>query len=185
MIFLHGKGDEPHHPKHDIINEIAKARGAELIHINATRPHRSGNKWFNSSSKFEETDKETIEQFNHSVEQILAEVDKLAEARDISYDDIIFCGRSQGAFMSLHIGLTYGAKEIISIFGYFPTNLQYNIDIKKDIPILWLEAENEEVINAERRASYKILQSLGCNLTYKIAPKSSHDYIDPTILDLI
>lgn len=96
MIFLPGKGQTIDLSKYDIVKEIASKRNAELVGINAPYPHKEGFKWYEKTGRLGE--EEVANQFNQSVEYLISKINEEAKKRNISYNDIIFCGHSQGGF---------------------------------------------------------------------------------------
>ena len=55
--------------------------------------------------------------FVGSLPKISSYVDTIIEERDLTYEDVIFSGFSQGAMLSLSLGLKYKAKAVVAFSG--------------------------------------------------------------------
>lgn len=189
LVFFHGFGFDKNNNK-EFIDKLADNLDADVFSFNALYPsmrERGGYSWCNHEKI---NGKRVIifdDDFNKSVEYILDTINKEVKKREISWDDLIFCGRSQGAFMANFIGLTTDCNPqmIISLCGLWADNLDITTKINKNVPLYWIEAKYDDVLSRERMDTYKILQDMGCNIKYIIDDNSDHDNLDEGILRLL
>ncbi len=112
-----------------------------------------------------------------SIDYIDFTINKQLEKRNLKREDIILCGRSQWAFMSIYTWLTNNKKchSIISLCGFAREWIEINIKSKPEI--IRLEAKNDTVLSQERKESYKKLQQDWIEVNYILDTKSDHDNI--------
>jgi hypothetical protein len=68
---------------------------------------------------------------------------------------------------------------VFSICGDLPYNLEYNC--LSDTPIYWLEGADDTYIDAERKASYKLL---GDRVCYKLIKECTHTEISKAFWEI-
>jgi predicted esterase len=177
MIFIHGKGTTPDDQKYNPFRELAKRMNADFISIIAPNLHSKGFRWHNGNKQSPD---EAAAEFAKSVAHLESETSRIIAERAISYDDIIWVGHSQGGDMAIRMALIHGAKQVIvfgaDISGKFPIPKTIN----KNFVIDWIEAGNDDVLNEERRSSYKILQHMGIRINYLKNQNSTHNDWDLT-----
>lgn len=187
LIFLHGKGANKEAHK-AVVEKIAEALNAEMVAFNAPIPspkYQDGYCWWNKCV-FEGKRQMQVEEFNHSVDFILGNIEKELSKRNLSWDNLILCGHSQGGMMAMHLGLTGNPAKVISICGDFPEYLSYAVPVNKEVPIIWIAGEKDDFLSDERKNSYEILKKWGCNLRYVVSHSSMHNELDETeILEAI
>lgn len=96
-----------------------------------------------------------------------------SETAVVGSKNVIVGGFSQGAAMSLHVGLKY--KEplagIIAASGYLLMHKQYPgllSDANKATPVFAYHGTDDEIVQPEfSRASYEILKKAGANVSFK------------------
>ncbi|MDR1694295.1 MAG: hypothetical protein LBR70_03785 [Lactobacillaceae bacterium] len=183
IIFLHGKQADKDNPKYEIVKNIAKKRNAELIGINAPLPYKSGFMWFDKVNRLGE--EAVREQFNYSLNYLLSEINEIIKERNLTFDNLILSGHSQGGFMAAYLGITYGAKEVITICSDYPQSFDKPKNLRKDVLINWVEAGKEDYLSQDRIESYKRLIGWGCNLKHLVDANSTHNDLSHTIVDLL
>lgn len=116
--------------------EIHLANGIELC------PETyDGYKWFSMNS---DNLKDWEAEFAKNVPQIMKYVDSIKNSKNLRYRDIIFSGFSQGAMLSLSLGIYYNVKAIIAFSGLIlsPDKFLKNADTK----VLLAHGSNDSVI---------------------------------------
>ncbi|HRX64027.1 MAG TPA: hypothetical protein P5060_02890 [Candidatus Absconditabacterales bacterium] len=177
LIFLHGFGFDKDNNK-ESIQQLADGLGVEYFSFNAlfdSQRERGGYSRFG----MDKITKKSIydNKIHKSIDYIDFTINKQLEKRNLKREDIILCGRSQGAFMSIYTGLTNNKKchSIISLCGFAREGIEINIKSKPEI--IRLEAKNDTVLSQERKESYKKLQQDGIEVNYILDTKSDHDNI--------
>ena len=180
LVFLHGFGFD----KNDnapFIAALAKHLGADVLAIDGPLPshrERGGYAWY----RIEREPRKHIldEKIKHSAKYIKDHVEKKLKERRLSWDDVVLCGRSQGGFMSVYMALTGWAKPkmVISLCGLYPEEMRADGLMNKDVPIVWIEAQNDDVLPDEHKESYRWLQDEGCKIKHIIAKNSDHNNLN-------
>lgn len=179
LIFLHGKGaDKSAH--YQFAQNLAQKHNAELITFNAPSVYKNGYSWFSKTNGAL-----NIPEFEHSIQYIKTKINEALEKHQLTYQDVILCGHSQGGMMSVYTGLMLNVAKIISICGDFidcePCSQQFN----RETPIFWVEGGQDNYLNELRKDSYKILQPKTDNLHYIINANTHHNELDVSILSQI
>lgn len=118
-------------------------------------------------------------------------IDKEHTQHNIPYNRIMIAGFSQGAAISLLLGLTSPTRYagIIALSGYLPLHQtfaqKWNPDLK-DLPILMCHGDEDQVVHFDYAThSQKHLQTLGVDqLTFKVYQGMGHSACDPEIMDI-
>lgn len=144
-------------------------------------------RWGYSRFWIDEITKQSIldDKFYKSIEYILFTINNELKKRDLERKDIILCGRSQWAFMSIYIWLTYQQQchSVISLCWF--SKEWININITSKPKIIWLEAKNDTVLSQEKKDSYKELQNSWIEIKYILDEESDHDNISSTAIEKI
>lgn len=117
LIFLfHGYGADKNNMQ-PIGERFAEVLPNAEVHIPngvefCTESH--GFKWFSMNS---DNLKDWESEFARNVPQITNYVDSVKSIKNLNYSDIIFSGFSQGAMLSLSLGIHYNVKAIIAFSG--------------------------------------------------------------------
>ena len=180
LVFLHGAGSD-YMAYHDTMEAFSRLVDAELISFNAPFRHPTKeNKfiWFNKVEQNGRRDA-VYEDYMFSMQYIK---NKLYEISD-NLKEIILIGHSQGGGMAAHVGLELNLNTAICICADLP----YNVTYKKqsETPICWFEAGCDGYIDANRKASYKMLEKIGANLHYQILPQSTHCKFSDELLPVL
>ncbi|MCL1902013.1 MAG: hypothetical protein FWG18_00100 [Alphaproteobacteria bacterium] len=176
LVFLHGFGFDKNNNS-DFISNLATELNADILALDA--PFESGRAyggfaWYPITP---DTHEYILgDEFNHSVEFIKSEIDKYLREHDMTWNDVILTGRSQGAFMAMYLALTeiVQTRGIISLCGHDCNGLLEKNVKNKSVPILFCSAEFED---ANRLAYHtdKILGDAGANILSIILSNSDHD----------
>ncbi len=186
FVYLHGFGfDNKEHQ--NVINSIAKdVYDADIIAIDAPFPSnrdRGGFAWYD----IDKISKEHIydEKIELSSIFVVNEINALLQKYNLTWQDVIVCGRSQGGMIAMHIALEKLCEPnlIIALCSYYPEKLVTQENIKTKTPILWIEAKNDSVLDVEKLQSYLHLQNSGINIMHIVNSKSEHDYLDKSIVE--
>lgn len=144
LVFLfHGYGSDKDNLQ-TIGEKFAEALPAAEVHLaNGIEPcaESYGFKWFSMDSNNLE-DWESA--FSTNVPTIMEYVNSVKDAKDLAYDDIIFSGFSQGAMLSLSLGIYHNVKAVIAFSGMIlsPDKFLKNADTK----VLLAHGSNDSVI---------------------------------------
>ncbi len=179
LIFLHGFGFDRNNNQNEI-TQLAKSLGLDsYVSFDAPFPSnraRGGYSWYDYERSQINSDIESDPKFQQSIVYLKKEINTALQNAELEWKDLILCGRSQGALMSLSLGLASSEKcyAIVSLCGLMHSA---HLDVKSQPPILWLEAGQETVLSDEHKLSYKKLIKMGCKLEHFIDPETTHDDI--------
>ncbi len=184
FIYLHGfgfKGKE----HNDVLKSIAlNVYNAEFISFNApfgSDRDRGGFAWYDINKET----KEHIfdEKIEASSQYIINKINNELESRHLTWDNIVLCGRSQGAMMALNLLLNKHCKPdaILLLCPYFPEELINTDTIESNTSITWIEAGNDGALTDEQKSSYQKLIDKGLDIKYLINDESEHNYLDISI----
>ena len=146
LIFLfHGYGSNKENLR--IVGEsFAKALPTAEVHL-ANGVERcpeiyDGYKWFAMNSDIL---KDWEDEFAKNVPQIMDYIDSIKDSKKLSYQDIIFSGFSQGAMLSLSLGIQNNVKAVIAFSGIL---LSPEVYLKNaDTKVLLAHGSNDSVIH--------------------------------------
>ena len=184
LVYLHGFGfDSKEHL--EFTETLANSLNANTLFIDApfeSKRERGGYAWCNLSKDL--TNDAFDEKLDFSMQYIIKKTEEELENLNLNWNNVIICGRSQGAYVAMHMIFNELCKPnfIISLCSYYPQKYLEQGIKEKNTPILWVEAKNDIVVNTEKKRSYKELIAQGCNLTYILNEKSEHDYLDSSII---
>lgn len=179
LIFLHGKGaDKSAHQQ--FMQNLAQQYNAELIAFNAPSAYKDGYSWF-----FKTNGELNTYEFEQSISYIKTKIFKILEKYQLTPQDVILCGHSQGGMMSIYAGLMLNVAKIISICGDFIDYEPYSQQFNREIAIFWIEGGQDSFLNEQRKSSYQILQHKTDNLHYIINAQTHHNELDDSILKQI
>jgi len=179
IIFLHGFG----YTKDENIEAQNKIKEAfpsyEYLGIDAPNPSgrdRGGNAWFYVT----EGERKPVfdDRFQKSISHLQKTInDKLVET-GLSWKDIIFVGRSQGAYLSILIASMHNEEctAVITLGSRFDTG--YKFEFVSKPKIFWFEMD-EEISSRAKLDNYKFLIENGFDLKYLRGENSDHDFISP------
>lgn len=177
LIFLHWFWFNKNNNK-ESIQQLTKWLWIEYFAFNAlydSQRDRGGYSRFWIDKK---TKKSIIDdKFYKSVEYINFTINNELKKRKLERKDIILCGRSQWAFMSIYTWLTNNKQchSIISLCGF--SREWVKINIKSKPKIIRLEAKNDTVLSQERKHSYQELEKKWIKIDYILDEESDHDNI--------
>ncbi len=169
LVFLHcSGGNKRDYP--ELLSYIAKAINAEILSFNAPLVKEEATTkyfWFNKDEAHPRRDAIKSD-FDYALSFAK---EKLLELK-IPHGNVVLLGHSQGGAMSSVLATELDLKLAISIVGDLPYNINYANNSKT--PLLWLESKNDTYLNAERKASYKLLENIKANISYNILENSTH-----------
>jgi len=125
------------------------------------------------------------DKFYKSIDYIIFTINNKLAKKKLERKDIILCGRSQWAFMSIYTWLTYQERchSIISLCWF--TKEWIDIKIQSKPNIIRLEAKNDTVLSQKRKDSYKKLKNNLINIDYILDETSDHDNISKNAITSI
>lgn len=129
-----------------------------------------GYKWFAMNSD-DLKDWETA--FAKNVPQIMSYVDSVKDSKKLSYRNVIFSGFSQGAMLSLSLGIQNNVKAVIAFSGMLlsPEMFLKNADTK----VLLAHGSADSVINVSAvDCTKQALEKFNINTQVAIAPGLDH-----------
>lgn len=185
LIFLHWFWFDKDNNK-ESIQQLTQWLWIEYFSFNALFDSQRERGWYSRFGIDKQTKKSIFDdKFYKSVEYINFTINKQLEKRNLERKDVILCGRSQGAFMSIYIWLTNKEKchSIVSLCGFTRDGIKINIESKPHI--IRLEAKNDTVLSQERKDSYKDLQNKWINIKYILDEESDHDNISKQAIEKI
>ncbi len=172
-------------------NKLAESLNAELLSLNGPFPSgrdRGGFAWYEVTKRTPEKPKTHIldNKFLISEKYIREQVEGKMKELDILWNNVIFCGRSQGAFLSIVMGLKSipSCRCIISISGFFYKDIP-GFEIKSHPKLIWIKTKHDTVLQEEKKQSYKTLEKLGVKVDYFLDKNSDHDILEDSIIDRI
>lgn len=181
LIFMfHGYGSDKDNLQ--IVGEkFAEALPSAEIHLaNGVEPcaESCGFKWFSMNSD-DLSDWESA--FSKNVPQIMGYIDSVKDAKNLDYRDIILSGFSQGAMLSLSLGISHNVKAVIAFSGLIlaPDKFLKNAETK----VLLAHGSNDSVIPVSAVDFTKsALEKLNIDTQVAIAPGLDHS-INQYLLD--
>ncbi|MDR2158281.1 MAG: dienelactone hydrolase family protein [Holosporaceae bacterium] len=111
--------------------------------------------------------------FNDNSSKIMSYVDSVIAEKNLSYDNVIFAGFSQGAMLSLSLGLQYEVKAIVAFSGLL---LNPSVcALKKSAKVLLTHGAEDTVIPVSAmKLTEEALSKAGINVQTAISPNLSH-----------
>lgn len=104
---------------------------------------------------------------------------------NLEWKDVILCGRSQGSFVAIIIALQNPKCAcLITLWSLYVDYIKH-IEFKSNPKFLWVEMEDETVLDDERKNWYKILEKRWVKFDFEIWKKSNHDFISDETIFLI
>lgn len=177
LIYLHWFWFDKDNNK-ESIQQLANWLNIEYFSFNALFDSQR-ERWWYSRFWIDNVTKKSIfdNKFYQSVDYITFTVNNELKRRNLNREDIILCGRSQWAFMSIYMWLTYHKKchSVISLCWFTREWIDIKAQFKPNI--IRLEAKNDTVLSQERKISYKSLKDDWINIDYILDETSDHDDI--------
>ncbi|MDR1375839.1 MAG: dienelactone hydrolase family protein [Holosporaceae bacterium] len=125
--------------------------------------------------------------FREHSDQIVSYVESRMQEKDISYENVIFAGFSQGAMLSLDLGLRCGARGIIAFSGLLLD--QKLIIASQRTKVLLAHGVQDTVIDiSAMRATESMLKSVGINVQSAVSANTGHgidDYMLSRAVDFL
>ncbi len=187
LVYLHGFGFDKRNNE-ELVIKLADKLNAHILSLDApfdSQRDRGGFAWY----EIQKSPKKHIfdNKIDISANYIITEVNKKLLQLGLCWKDVILAGRSQGAFMSMYIAFSDKAapNKVISLCGFYPSEILEKGVKNKNIPIIWIEAKNDDVLTQDKKDTYKSLLVEGCNVKYVIDDLSDHDNLNETIVDLV
>ena len=87
-------------------------------------------------------------------------------------------GHSQGGDLAIRSAIKHDAQRVIVFCADISEKFPLPDNIIKNFAIDWIESGKDDVLSPERKASYKILQSMGMTVNHIICPSATHDNLD-------
>ncbi|MDR3179611.1 MAG: dienelactone hydrolase family protein [Holosporaceae bacterium] len=175
MIIFHGYGAN----KEDFL-PVAEAFSQNIDYIQINIPdgieksgHPNGYQWFSLCGNTLDDDNMAFRKNEHTIK---AYVDGILNENEMSTEDLILVGFSQGAMLSLILGLKLGVSHIISFCGALldPQIKSRNPDTK----IIMIHGRKDRVIPADLMlSSIEALQHSSSNVSVVVSESAAH-YID-------
>lgn len=187
IVFFHGFGFDKSNNKEAIQSICAAFPEYSYLGIDAPFPsqrERGGFAWFdipknNGDWVFDDG------KLDHSLELAETAIKNKLKEENLSWEDLIIIGRSQGSLMGILLASRNNTPchSVICFGSRFKNCPQFELNSYP--PILWFEMDTE-ISPREELDTYKDLQAKGANLTYLRGINSDHDFISPeTVQDTI
>ncbi len=173
LIFLfHGYGSNKDNLQ-TLGEKFADALPTAEIHLaNGIEPcaESYGFKWFGmDSDNLEDWESE----FSKNVPQITEYVNSVKDAKNLTYDDVIFSGFSQGAMLSLSLGIYLNIKAVIAFSGLILSPHKFLKTTKTKV--LLAHGLNDSVIPVSSvNFTKSALEKFGIETKIAIAPGLDH-----------
>ena len=137
-------------------------------------------KWFSFAT---ENEKDWIEDFAKKSEKIVSYINAVINDKGLSYNDVVMIGFSQGAMISLELGLALGVKAIVSLSGRL-LDLHKNRECK-NTKVLFVHGDHDDVIPISYMFdSERILQNAGIKVDNAVMNGMGH-YITRGVFDRV
>jgi phospholipase/carboxylesterase len=175
MIIFHGYGAN----KEDFL-PVADAFSQTIDRIQINIPdgieksgHPNGYQWFALRGEGLEEDKQAFRKNEHVIRTY---IDGILNENEMTHEDLILVGFSQGAMLSLFLGLKLGASHIISFCGVL-----MDAKIKARNPntkIIMIHGQKDTVVPVDLMlSSIETLKRSNLNVSVVISESAAH-YID-------
>jgi phospholipase/carboxylesterase len=171
LIFLfHGYGAN----KDNLLfvgQEFSKAAPTAEIHIpNGVEEceENIGYQWFSLNGDITNWEKAFVD----NIPKINAYISSVMKEKKIGYKNVIFSGFSQGAMLSLSLGLKYGVHAIIAFSGLL---LNREIPTSSNVKVFMAHGEKDDVINISAMIqAEKSLKELGIHVKTVVSKNLYH-----------
>lgn len=185
LVYLHGLGYDKKENL-EFQKNLANELDADLVSINAPHDSDSGLAWFGITKDIETKQLKSIfdERLDQSEQLVLNTIKKELSERNLNWSNLIIAGRSQGALMSLLLGLKseQECKAIIPIAGFVSKKILNDSNIKSNPKTIWVEIDNDGVLTKPMQNSYKSLEGFGVKIDIVKDKKSDHDNLDTEVI---
>jgi predicted esterase len=187
LVYLHGFGYDMNENR-DFTQKLANKFNAKLFTPNApysSGRERGGFSWYTLTPVVREHIYD--EKFEKSLAYITDLIQNELDANNMDWKDVILCGRSQGAFMSMYLTLhgPVTPNRVISFCGSYPDEIVDRGISDRSTPIYWVEGAKDTRESQSRKDTYKRLIKEGCNIKYLVDENSDHHNLADSILDML
>jgi phospholipase/carboxylesterase len=143
-----------------------------------------GRQWF----ALQDNDIEIWERaFNENSAKIISYVDAVIAEKNLSYKNVIFSGFSQGAMLSLSLGLQYEVKAAVAFSGLLLNPKAY-VQKKSTKVLLTHGAEDTVIPLSAMTLTEEALSGAGIDVQTAVSPRLSHaidDYLLGRAVDFL
>jgi phospholipase/carboxylesterase len=119
--------------------------------------------------------------------KIMSYVDAVISEKNLTYKDVIFAGFSQGAMLSLSLGLKHGIKGVVAFSGLL-LDLEPYADCR-DTKILLTHGQEDKVVPFEAmKLTEEALKEAGVSVKTAVSPNLAHaidDYLLTQAVDFL
>ncbi|MDR2106919.1 MAG: dienelactone hydrolase family protein [Holosporaceae bacterium] len=187
LVFLfHGYGADKNDllPIGEIFSETRSGAEVHLPNGVESCDEGFGRQWFSLAGN----DVKTWEAaFVKNTPKIMSGIDEVIGEKKLSYSDVIFAGFSQGAMMSLSLGLQYGVKAVAAFSGLLLGSADCGRG--KKTKILLARGARDTVIPTEAaHLTEKALKQIGADVETVISPNLGHgidNYLSARAVDFL
>ena len=175
LVYLHGISFDKSEIS-EFTDQLADKLDADKLAFDA--PYESGRARGGYMWAYSNPDRTPIldERFYNTLDFIKSNVEKALNERGQNWDNVILSGKSQGAFIAMHMALSriIQPRGVIALCAYDLDRFIANKIINKDIPVVWAEAENENLMPRSAMDGYIAIHNAGVKLERVILPDSDH-----------
>lgn len=189
FVYLHGNTFDKDNNKEELAKILKEFPEYEYYSFTGLYPYKgdtTGKKcsWFKkdySTGQYIE-DESYFESINYIKESIDAKLQEL----NLTWKDLILCGRSQGSFAAIVTALQNEENcHCLLTMGSLYVNHIKSFEINSNPKFYWIEMEDENILDDKRINGYKTLQQKGVKLEWLLGKDSDHDYISDTTIKII
>lgn len=187
FVFLHGNSLDKDDNKEDLIKILEPFPEFECYSFNAPYFYNDmgdekKRSWLKKEPNGDYSEKA---EFFRAMSYVQDKIDNKLRELELTWKDLILCGRSQGSFIAILIALqNEEACELITMGSVYVDYIK-SMQINSQPKFAWIEMENEEILTEEKLNGYKALQKRGVDLDWILGEGSSHDYISNETVQLV
>ena len=179
LVYFHGFGGDMAENL-DFQHVLASHLDANLLEIQAGLPSkrpRGGFAWYPISKDRRHYLKDNSLAFQMG--QSLGIIGNEISLKGLEYSDVILSGRSQGALVALRIGEHIPESKAVIMLAPFYKTAGFGGNYVPKVPVIWCEAEKDEVLPEKQKNSHKELSARGADVRTMMMKGATHDYLNP------
>jgi phospholipase/carboxylesterase len=111
--------------------------------------------------------------FSENSAKIMSYVESIMEKKNLEYKDVIFAGFSQGAMMSLSLGLKYGVQAVVAFSGLL-LDQEFCVNARNTKVLLTHGAEDTVIPFSTMTLTEEALKNSGIDVKTAVSPNLSH-----------